>query len=425
MAYQSAPKSLAIPTEVVALLEALHLRNPSHHGLHHLSDDQWQRLLRFSDLAHLTLPLASRNHSDGLPEWVSQRLTKNLADNVERFQRVKSTYLEAANALDQFGIPHIVLKGFTLAPDYARFPSQRQQSDLDFYCPLDTIPQAQLALGSIGYEPEKTVNYSRADHGPTLLRLGTWSWRGNAFDPEMPLSIELHFCLWNEKVSFLTLPEIDGFWGRREYRWIEGMNVPVLSQVDQLGFFSMHILRNLLARDSIVHHAYELANFLDSRRQDQAFWSNWVMTHSQHLRSREVIAFDLARQWFGCSLPDVVERQLQELPETQRAWLDHLGKSPIEGSFIENRDVVWLHWSLLDRDEDKLKLIRKTFVPNQLPNPDHPFVVLSEKKIISSTSNRFQRLLSYTTRRTLSYSASHLRSLYRGARWLAHRQLSS
>src|SRR5258708_37215177 len=139
----------------------------------------------------------------------------------------------------------MVLKGFAQAPDYVKAPRLRMQSDLDLYCPQHMIQGAQAALQSIGYQPEETLDYSRADHLPSMIRAGDWQWRGNPFDPDMPLSIELHFTLWNESVSFIPVPEVDSFWERRTKRVIDGVVFTAFISVDGLGYLALQILRNL------------------------------------------------------------------------------------------------------------------------------------------------------------------------------------
>src|SRR5439155_7394018 len=86
------------PVEAAALLTALQLRDADTSDLQSLSEIQWRSLLRFCDLAHLTLPLAQLR-IEGIPPCVTRRLQSNMADNSKRFERVKTTYLEAATAL--------------------------------------------------------------------------------------------------------------------------------------------------------------------------------------------------------------------------------------------------------------------------------------------------------------------------------------
>ena len=190
---------LRIPHEVAALIPALQLREPSTALLKTLSDHEWSELLTFCDLAHLTLALAQLP-SDGFPDWVVDGLNKNVKDNFQRFKRVKATYKEASDSLSAMEVEHIVIKGFSQCPDYVELPGFRVQSDLDLYCSVEMIEPAKIALEALGYILEKELDYSRADHVPTMVRRGDWMWSGNHYDPEMPLSIELHFCLDRKRV---------------------------------------------------------------------------------------------------------------------------------------------------------------------------------------------------------------------------------
>jgi hypothetical protein len=142
-----------------------------------------------------------------------------------------------------------------------------------FSVSLKCIETAAKALQSIGYRPsDAEPSYVLADHAPTLVRIGNWTWRGNSFDPEMPLSLELHFCLWNEPVSQTPMPEVRAFWERRSHRELDGLVFPSLSGADQLAYMTLHILRNLFLRAWIIHHVRELAVFLHNHADDDAFW---------------------------------------------------------------------------------------------------------------------------------------------------------
>ena len=139
---------LHIRREVIALLAALHLQKPDMTLLKKLSDHEWRSLLAFCDISHLTLLLALLP-SDGLPDWAVERLKRNLADNALRFELVKAPYREAADAFAKAGIAHIVIKGFTQAPEYVAEPSFRKQTDLDIYCLPENIEPAQIALARL------------------------------------------------------------------------------------------------------------------------------------------------------------------------------------------------------------------------------------------------------------------------------------
>src|SRR5215469_2933229 len=158
-----------IPSEVLALLSALHLNEPDIEPLLKLGNEQWIRLMEFSDIAHLTLPLAQLAIND-FPAWVRERLCINLADNAQRFEKLRAAYGEIDETLRSAGIKHIVIKGFTQAPDYIASPRLRAQSDFDIVCLPDHVEAAQTALDEIGYCPYQLKRDKRADHVPTLVR---------------------------------------------------------------------------------------------------------------------------------------------------------------------------------------------------------------------------------------------------------------
>src|SRR5947207_6559090 len=131
------------------------------------------------------------------------------------------------------GVSHVVLKGFSQIPDYVSDPRLRMQSDIDIYCPQSHLETAQSTLMKIGYRPVEGSDY-HADHLLSLSRMDEWKWRGNAYDPEMPPAIELHFCLWNARISLIDMPEVELFWERRVMRRLGKMEFRALHPVDQL-----------------------------------------------------------------------------------------------------------------------------------------------------------------------------------------------
>ena len=410
-------KAAQIPREVAALLAALRFRGAETESLCKLSEEEWRSLLQFCEYAHLTFPLAQLR-VDGAPAWVAERLQRNIDDNALRFERAKATYREAAHALDEAGVEHIVIKGFTQAPEYVADPKRRVQSDIDFVCPPEQMALAQAALESIGYRPDWQSDTRNADHTPAMSRRGDWEWQGNAFDPTMPLSIELHYCLWNERVSLIAARETERFFARRTRRVLDGLEFVALSREDHLGHLALHILRNLTLRESIVHHVYELATFLHARAGDDTFWAAWQAMHSAPLRAREAIAFFHAAAWFGCDLHPAVEEQIAALPQRQLEWLSHFTWSAVENMFQPNKDTVWLHLSLLEGSRKKLTLLRRSFLPQVTTRLDSYRVVVQNKKIVDPENRHpYRRYLSYLSSRAGAHARMDASVLARGVGW--------
>ena len=88
------------PRYVTALVSALNFRSPQPELLDTLDDPEWQRLLTFGDQMHLTIPLAQACNIH-FPTWVRTRVERNIADNAQRFQTIKTTYTEIADALTE------------------------------------------------------------------------------------------------------------------------------------------------------------------------------------------------------------------------------------------------------------------------------------------------------------------------------------
>jgi len=301
---------------------------------------------------------------------------------------------------------------------YVEDPHLRSQSDIDLYCPAHVIETAQSALRSIDYRPSTNVDYRDADHLPAMVRQGDWQWRGNAFDPEMPLSIELHFCLWNENVSLLQVPGMDAFWERRTTRTIDGVSFPCLNSVDHLGYFSLHILRNILSRDWVVNHVLELATFLESKAEDDSFWADWLAQHDAPLRQYEAIAFYYARAWFGCRLHQHAENQIESLPPSQRSFLHQFAGAAMELMFVPNKDSIWLHMDIARSVGAKISLFKRLLIPTRISPMGGPAVTIRNRRQTDlDRAHPVRQYLEYLSSRTAAYSRLSLMTLVRGLRW--------
>jgi hypothetical protein len=354
------------PPYFAALLDCLQFRSSKIDSLGSLRDADWVRLLEFSDLAHLTLPLAS-TFQQSAPAWVVSRLHQNLSDNRARTDRIKTTYVELSKALSDSGTEHLVLKGFAQSPDFVASPDLRLQSDIDIYCPREHLSAACTALLGLGYQPDQTLKDFPSDHLPVMARRSGWVWRGNAYDPEMPLSLDLHFCLWNSETTRLSIEGVSEFWARRITREEYGLSFPALSLVDNVGFCALHILRDLLRGDWVLYHVYELACLLERHADDDLFWHQWMHLHDDSLRSLESIAFRLAMAWFGCKLPDAVCAQFARLSPPTERWLQCFVDSALVGMFRPTKDGLWLHLGLLESRKERVAVLYKSLLPIRIP----------------------------------------------------------
>jgi predicted MFS family arabinose efflux permease len=407
-----------IPHYVQSLLSALQFRNANPEALRSLDESEWQQLLQFCDLAHLTFPLW-RNSGKVLPGWVRERIERNAADNAKRYDRIKQVYLALATALDDVHADYLVLKGFAQYPGYVEDPRLRMQSDIDLYCPAESIFRARDKLLTLGYQVPEVLERAPADHLPVMIRKTGWEWRGNAFDPEMPPSVELHFCLWNETTTRFVPRGLEEFWSRRVTRHLDDFSFPALDPVDNLGFSALHALRDVLGGDWVVHRVYEMARFLHTNVENKSFWKQWRELHNDSLRSCEAICFCLAKDWFACDLPEEVAAEVQNLSPAVRQWLQDFNRSPVEGMFHPNKDGVWLHVALLESSRNKRAVLRSALAPMHMPTVGAPGqdVTRQGKRKKFWPSQRYAKYLFYLTSRVAYHAKILAPTLWRGARW--------
>ena len=350
-----------------APLEALQFSSPHCGSLAQLSTEEWQRTLRFCDRAQLTLPLAL-HYRACLPEEVRARTDRNLAGNAERWQRVQAAYRQLADPFEAAEIEALVLKGFSHCPGFVHNPRWRPQYDIDLLVPKERLLRARDVARWLGYEPLRVSN-GRVDHLPTMIRKTGWEWRGDLFDPEIPISLELHFRLWDQRTEQFEPAGLNQFWERRERRQLEGLSFTALHPVDAVGYASLHLLRHLLRGDGKPFHVYELAALLHHSAGSKSFWSQWREWHDPSLRQLEAICFSLAQRWFDCRLPPAASEEIEALPPEVNRWLELCAFSPLMHLVRPNKDELWLHWSLIASSRGRWSMLRRRLLP---PVPQGP-----------------------------------------------------
>jgi MFS family permease len=344
------------------------LSAPDTEPLARLTEADWKRALAFTDRAQLTLMLGlhCRPH---LPGAVQARIDRDLRNNAEHWQRVKAAYSEAASAFQAGGLEFVVLKGFSHCPRFVSDPRHRAQYDLDLlFCSGQALAARDIAL-RLGYEPIVPFDRHPIDHLPTMIRKTGWEWRGEPYDPDIPVSLELHFQLWDERTEGFGAVGIERFWDRRETRELDGLRFTAFHPADAVAYSVLHSLRHLLRGDPRPYHLYELAWLLHHSVEDAAFWSEWRELHDESLRSLEAIGFSLAERWFDCQLPAAPAEEIERLPAEVKRWLATYATSPLAGLFRPNKDELWLHWNLLDSRRARMAVLRRRLVPERLPGP--------------------------------------------------------
>ena len=318
-----------------------------------LTSVEWRELLAFADRTQITLHLRGKA---GLPPWMEAEIEARRARNLERRRRLREAFGELEDAFHKAALEFVVLKGFTHETGFGIDPEARVQYDIDLLCASSDLPRAHQALGNLAYAPH-TGRSLNDEHSKPWVRPYTWIWQGDYFDPEIPIAVELHETLWNPARDRLPV-DTAAFWRRRSGN--------SLCMADRAGFAALHVLRHVLRQDARPAHTYELARLLETG--DAQMWRNWAEQHEPRLRALETIAFRFAGEWFGCRLPEAVEREWVRQPEAVRTWFRDFCWSPIANLLERNKDSVWLHLALLEDWRDRVHVLFHRIAPLRWPH---------------------------------------------------------
>ncbi len=351
------------PLHIVAVLESLQFGTPSTQRLGRMTANEWQQLLWWCDNRQLTLLLPA-TCGPSLPPHVKINILKKTARYSIRFERLKRSLFEIADAFDSVNLDFVLLKGLSHAPAMTPDAVLRAQGDIDLWLPGESIFKAREILKALGYT---SVAGSNSRHLGPMARPSSWQWRGDLFDPDMPISIELHYELWSERAEFVKVPQIEEFWARRTARDFDGHKIHVLCDEDMLGFAALHLLLHLLHGDLPLQRAWEIARFLDTHAENDPFWERWRTIHDLELRQLEIPMYYLVSRWFGCRWPLRLRFDVFDLPEKLRFWLGAFSLSPLIREWRPNKREVWLHLALIRHRKDQAKVLLRRLFPLSLP----------------------------------------------------------
>lgn len=393
------------------MLASLHLASPRPDALATLTDRDWRKALNFCDRSQLTLYLRDAA-CDAMPLWVRERTDRDAAKNRQRLRTAETLYRTLQTRLT--GIDFLALKGLAQCPNFVARPESRVQYDIDLFVPPAHLLAAREAILSLGFESFDDLEPFPTGHLSPLIRKTGWEWRGDFFDPEIPLSLELHFQFWNPEVEKLPVPDVEQFWQRRVTRSIAGVPFSVLGRADALGYSSLHLLKHVFRGDLRPFHLYELACFLHSHARDDAFWTEWRSLHSAAFRRLQAVAFRLAVEWFGCELSPVAAAAVADLPKQTAAWFQNSAALSLIGS---SKNELWLHLSLMESRADAWTVIRRRLLPARLPGAVDAVHIPDRELTLRRRLLKQTRYLRYVASRLWRHAVALPRVVWAGFGW--------
>ena len=404
-----------IPSYARAVLGALQFGSPQPELLAATNEPDWRAALNWCDRTRLTLRLGLTTR-EYLPDWVRSRISSDFEKTARRWQRAKAAYREAAGAFESEGLECAVMKGFSHWPRFVDDVRHRWQGDLDlFFTESQVRPAFQVALG-LGYVPIVEDDPHPMNHLPTLIRKTGWVWRGDYFDPDALMPLELHFAVWDRETERFGAEGLGQFWDRRQLRCIDDLRFTGFHPADEVAVASLHLMRHLLRGSLRPSHVYEIAWMLDHGTDCDAFWKCWRELHHPSLRRLEAICFALAQSWFNCRMPAAARDEIEQLPAEVNRWLEIYSGSPLSSLFVPDKNELWLHWSLLDSKRARLTVLRRRLFPQTLPPPADAVAIPKEQLTRRVRWLAHWKYAAYAAART----RHHLRALLPTARSAIH-----
>jgi hypothetical protein len=318
---------------------------------------EWERAIYYLHRNQLTL-LVRQACGVSLPGDLQPRFNAFYRANCDRLALLRATTSEAMAELHRAGIETVLLKGFARAGEYVPDPDARMHYDVDLYCPW-TADEAALVLRNQGYQPIAGSESHETGHLIPLARPTSWKWRGDFFDPETPVHVELHRRLWTPEFECFTFSGLDQFWARRG----DDGNFCTLSRHHTLAYRCMHLLRHLLRGDIRAAGVYEIAYFLHQNRFDTEFWTAWQSRFSPDLQQGQAVCFALAQRWFGCAMHAIPLLSASRLRKPFVEWIIHSGASPVESFFTPGKQELALHFALVDSASAKFRIALRRLLP--------------------------------------------------------------
>ena len=253
------------------------------------------------------------------------RFEQNLADNRCRVDHLLYETGRINEKLDQAGVQYVVIKGFSLWPEFCSDPYLRTQCDLDYLVARQSLRSAQNVLLEFGYEARRHSDVQFEYERP-LQRVPS------QFDSPYKLqttpTVELHVGLWEDMGHHVPLEEPAFALDSSRLKEWGGLRFPVLSDEDALLLQVLHAFQHMLSYWVKLSWLLEIGCFIEKRWRDSLFWKRFSqrLEGAPRLAEFSTIALELTAKIFSAPMPEVAQHWRQLLRPSARSWLDNYGQ---------------------------------------------------------------------------------------------------
>ena len=159
---------------------------------------EWTHALQWLDDSGLAFyflqKLEETNAADAVPTWALSRLRQNFAANQARVEDMSRRFGLLNSRFDDAAIRYLVLKGFSLVPEFCSYAPLRHQGDFDYLVEGDSLAAARRVVLDSGY-------ISKASHSSkqsVFVSPGGKASRGaQQYSARAPHAVELHTDVWD------------------------------------------------------------------------------------------------------------------------------------------------------------------------------------------------------------------------------------
>ena len=341
----------ALQWEVIRTLNVSGPSQDPRGRLHRFRPDEWLDCLPWLRRSGLELlfwdHLQSSGHEQALPPRVRTCIERDASHNRQRLAAMEAEFLSLILLFHNLHLPHAVLKGFALVPDYCSSPELRNQYDFDFLIRADDLPSVGGALRDAGFVPKggnvanQPTIYHHAHRKPRLPAT-----LDGIFSQDLHRPLELHTRLWDSRAESIGLQWSGDPLHRSRPQTLGGVCFPALAPEDALLFQVLHTFHHLLNNWCRLSLFHEIAVFLKRRSKDEPFWQafrNLVQGQDRLCKCTGVI-FLLAVRLFGARIPDAAKLlSIEALTPAMALWVERYGVRSAIQNFSEDKFSLFLH----------------------------------------------------------------------------------
>jgi hypothetical protein len=393
------------------------------------SPRDWEQTLGWIDRAGLTLYLLEQLKACAatkvLPLWVLTRFEQNLADNRCRVDHLLYETGCINEMFDQAGVQYVVIKGFSLWPEFCSDPYLRTQCDLDYLVAGRSLSAAQNALLKFGYKRRHSPSVQEFVFERPLQRVP--SQFDSPYKVQTTPMVELHAGIWEDMAHHVPFEEPPFLLNSPKLKEWGGMRFPVLGEEDALLLQVLHAFQHMLSHWVKLSWLLEIGRFMEKRSQDSLFWRQFSqrLEGSLTLAEFSTIALELTANVFSAPMPETAQQWRRYLRPSARLWLDNYGRNWALGErpphkskvFPDSKLSLFISGEYIPDCRARRDSLRHGLMPWKIPGKD-PAVVFAP--VENQPGSRLQALwvdTTYTAQRLSFHGGAGLRYLWELPRW--------